>query len=633
MAIGKKTYELNYLNELFQSIQKTAKIGVWELNITTNEVYSSDLVIEIHELPKGSELNLADGLDYYHPDYRPIIEEAIDKAIAQQEAYDLELILITAKGNHRWVRAIGFPVLDGDKVIALRGMFQDIHQKKRLEVKEKTSRETLELFVAHTPAAVAMLDTNLHYLMASNRWYTDYELEGQDIIGKHHYDVFPEIRKMPHWIKDHQDVLKGKVIRNNEDPFIREDGTKQWLKYEIYPWYNSLGEIGGIGMFTEDITEDKIMIEKVRKSEERLNSVFQNSSIGMTVVSTDGRFLDVNPSLVKMLGYTKEEFLHLTFQEVTHPDDLKEDMDKVQAMIDRKIDTYEMEKRYFHKEGQTIWGQLNVSASYNEKGEVDFFISQIQDITLRKNIEEERAKIQETLEQEVQKRTVELEATNKELEAFSYSVSHDLRAPLRSINGFSGAIIEDYSHLLDQEGKSYLNRISGAAERMGSLIDDLLDLSRISRRQLVRQELDMTLLTQEVVKSLNVPEHFEIDVEPNLKLNGDPKLIRIALENLLGNAIKYSGKIENPQIKVSGLKEGDRTIIQIRDNGVGFDMNYAAKLFGAFQRLHARSEYEGTGIGLATVQRIINLHGGRVWAKSKPGEGATFYFTTKSSYE
>lgn len=223
-----------------------------------------------------------------------------------------------------------------------------------------------------------------------------------------------------------------------------------------------------------------------------------------------------------------------------------------------------------------------------------------------------------------------LEAANKELEAFSYSVSHDLRAPLRAIDGFGQALLEDYAGRLDAEGRNYLERVRAGAQRMGTLIDDLLKLSRVTRAELNLEEVNLSVLAQEIAEGLRWREpqrQVEFDISPGLRARADARLLRIALENLLGNAWKFTGRRAEARIEFGATVRDGRPAYFVRDNGAGFDMAYAGKLFGAFQRLHGTTEFPGTGIGLATVQRVIHKHGGLVWAEGAVDQGATFYFT------
>lgn len=252
------------------------------------------------------------------------------------------------------------------------------------------------------------------------------------------------------------------------------------------------------------------------------------------------------------------------------------------------------------------------------------------DISERKHTEDEIRKLNLELEQRVSERTRELEAANKELEAFSYSISHDLRSPLRSIDGFSQAVVEDYGDKLDENGKNYLNRIRAATQRMGRLIDDILKLSRVTRAEMQKQEVDLGQLAEAIMEEIrgsDAGRRVEVRIQQGMTAEGDPNLLNAMLTNLLGNAWKFTGKTSEPRIEFGCIVKDNKNIYFVKDNGAGFDMAYANKLFGAFQRLHSESEFAGTGIGLATVQRIIRRHGGRIWAEGVVNQGSTFYFT------
>jgi signal transduction histidine kinase len=248
----------------------------------------------------------------------------------------------------------------------------------------------------------------------------------------------------------------------------------------------------------------------------------------------------------------------------------------------------------------------------------------------RQRAEAEVRALNTTLEQQVRARTSQLEAANNELESFSYSVSHDLRAPLRGLDGFSRALLEDYDSVLDGTGRDYLRRIRAASQHMGHLIDDMLNLAHVSRGGMQRLPVDLTALACAVVEDLRNSDparHADVIIAPHLTATGDPRLLQLLLQNLLHNAWKFTGTRPTARIECGQTQYDGVHAFFVRDDGVGFDMAYADKLFGAFQRLHTTAEFPGTGIGLATVQRIVHRHGGRVWAESQPGHGATFYFT------
>jgi PAS domain S-box-containing protein len=330
------------------------------------------------------------------------------------------------------------------------------------------------------------------------------------------------------------------------------------------------------------------------------------------------RFSYVNEGAVRQVGYSREELLRMT------PLDIKPEFDEpqVRAMIAplvsgaKSVHSFTTVLR--RKDGVDVPVEINQQCVAVGTAQARL-IAIVRDITERKRTEEE-ARRQRLL----------LEAANKELEAFAYSVSHDLRAPLRSIDGFSQALLEDCAGRLNEQGEDHLNRIRAASQRMGQLIDDLLSLSRSARGELRREPVDLSALALESadeVRKLWPDRQVELVVTPGLCAEGDPRLLRIVFDNLLGNAWKFTSKQERAVIEVSAMSHDGTKAYFVRDNGVGFDMAYAVKLFGAFQRLHGITEYPGTGIGLATVQRIVVRHGGRVWAEGLLGQGATVYFT------
>jgi signal transduction histidine kinase len=308
----------------------------------------------------------------------------------------------------------------------------------------------------------------------------------------------------------------------------------------------------------------------------------------------------------------------------------QEDMMRAYARMDEFFSAGKIKNYQFlikRKDGLLVEVEANIAMFYDQKGQPAGSVSIMRDVTERRR-----------MEQEMMRQRDQLLVANRELESFAYSVSHDLRAPLRSISGFSSAIEEDFGSLLPAEAADYLKRIRSAAGRMGLLIDDMLKLSRVTRKEMRREQVNLSALaaeTEALLREQHPGRTVACDIQPGLSASGDGSLLRIVLENLFSNAWKYTGRQPGAQIffgtadtydQVQGHARTVRTYC-VRDNGVGFDMAHADKLFGAFQRLHPDSEFPGTGIGLATVQRIVHRHGGRVWASSSPGRGATFFFT------
>jgi len=282
------------------------------------------------------------------------------------------------------------------------------------------------------------------------------------------------------------------------------------------------------------------------------------------------------------------------------------------------------------KGGELYWESASISPILDERGIITHFVAVKEEITERKKREGEILKFNEELEVRVKERTVEYESVNKELESFCYSVSHDMRAPLRHIEAYTRIFLEDYGATISHDGQEYLEKICKATKRMGDLIEDLLNLSRITRSNISVENIDLSQMAQEILVELLAafPERrATFTITPGIGVRGDAKMLRIVMENLIYNAWKYTGKKELAEIDFGATEMNGESVYYVHDNGAGFDMGYSDKLYGVFQRLHKIDEYEGTGVGLATVKRIIQRHGGETWAEGKVDEGATFYFT------
>ena len=345
----------------------------------------------------------------------------------------------------------------------------------------------------------------------------------------------------------------------------------------------------------------------------------------VAITDARGKITYVNDKFCAISKYSREELIgqdHRIINSGHHPRTFISEL--WQTITGGRVWKGELKNRA--KDGTFYWVDTTIVPFVDKEGRPSQYIAIRADITERKSAEEQIIQ----LNTDLRAHATQLEAANKELESFAYSVSHDLRAPLRGMDGFSQALLEDYAGLLDAPGQDYLRRIRAASQRMGQLIDDLLSLSQVTRTEMTFDRVSLTVLARKVIAELRpqpAGRAVQWEVRDDLTARGDPRLLQIVLGNLLSNALKFTGQREHARIEFGRQDQGTEQVFFVRDNGAGFDMAHANRLFGAFQRLHSPHEFPGTGIGLATVQRVIHRHGGRVWAEAEPGKGATFYFT------
>ncbi len=357
--------------------------------------------------------------------------------------------------------------------------------------------------------------------------------------------------------------------------------------------------------------------EVLSASEVRYRRLFETAKDGILILDAEtGMIVDVNPYLIEMLGFSHEQ---LTGKEIWEIGLFKD-------IASNKANFMELQRQ-----GYVRYEDLPLETVDGRRIEVEF-VSNVYTVNHQKVIQCNIRDITDRIraQDKLKKALLDLERSNKELEVFSYSVSHDLRAPLRSINGFSEALLEEYADKLDMQGKDFLQRVCAASRHMGELIEGLLNLSRVARAPLRQQAMDLSAMARSIANELRQrqPERqVEFVIAEGVMGNSDLHLLEIVLENLLSNAWKFTEKHPRARIEFGVMQKEDETVYFVRDDGAGFDMAYVDKLFGAFQRLHTKNDFEGTGIGLATVQRIIHRHGGRVWAEGGVEKGATFYFT------
>jgi len=370
--------------------------------------------------------------------------------------------------------------------------------------------------------------------------------------------------------------------------------------------------------------------EAARRASAYNRSLIEASLDPLVTIAPDGKITDVNNATEKVTGLSRRQLIGTDFSDYfTDPGKARAGYEQV--FREGLVQDYELEIR--RRDGHVTVMLYNASVYRDEAGEVIGVFAAARDISERKRAEEEIRKLNEELAQRARRHAAELEATNKELEAFTYSVSHDLRAPLRHIDGFSKLLLEEYSVDLPEGARRYLSRIRDGTRRMGMMVDDLLNLARVGRKELSMQLTGLSSLLEEAIGDLQ-PEMAGREIEWRIGklpfVECDPGLVKQVFANLLSNAVKFTRPQEHAVIEVGATTQDGQAVIFVRDNGVGFSMKYVDKLFGVFQRLHRPEDFEGTGIGLATVRRIVHKHGGRVWAEGELNKGATFYFTLEA---
>ena len=376
----------------------------------------------------------------------------------------------------------------------------------------------------------------------------------------------------------------------------------------------------------------------LRAETDRLLKVIDNTSAVIYMRDREGRYLTVNRKYEQLFGIRREDIVGLTDHDL-FPKAMADDFRANDLKALSRGAPIQMEEVAPHPEG--VHTYITVKYPIRDQSGRPYAVCGIStDITPLIRVEERERQLNAELEARVRERTAELEATARELDAFAYSVSHDLRAPLKAVAGFSEMLLEDHSGQLDETGQEYLNRVVAATEHMGRLIDDLLNLSRAGRAELSRRPVDLTAMAHRVVADLTAAHSgsaprpkTRITIEDGLAAVGDPALLEIMLRNLISNAWKFSAKQPEPMIHVGSTEKQGTQVLFVRDNGPGFNMRQADRLFAPFQRLHSSSEFAGSGVGLALVARIIARHGGHVWAESEVGKGAAFYFTLPRSLE
>lgn len=429
-------------------------------------------------------------------------------------------------------------------------------------------------------------------------------------------------------------VTRGEQVRSYETERVCKDGRRIPVALTLSPIREADGaQIVGVAAIYRDITEQKRSEEEINFRRQLAETISENASSALLLLDAEGHLTYMNRAGEQMTGWRLDEARGRVAHDVfhwKHPDDRPfpiEDCPIVNAF--RKLEPVTNHEDVFVRRDGTFFPVVCGIAPIERQGRVVGAVLEARDVTEQKRAEDEIRRFQAELEERIRERTRELAAVNEDLEAFSYSVSHDLRAPLRGIDFFSELLEKEYADRLDEDGRDYLRRVRSESRRLELLVSDILTLSKAARGDIHRETLDMSAMAREILHGFQAAEpdrNVDVEVQDHLIVDADPRLLRVVLDNLLGNAWKYTRRTPEAKIRVTAEETEGGPVLGVHDNGAGFDPSQGHRLFEPFHRLHG-NEFPGTGIGLATVKRIVERHGGKTWAKGKPGAGASFYFT------
>ncbi|ESP63079.1 response regulator receiver sensor signal transduction histidine kinase [Smithella sp. ME-1] len=581
-------------------------------------------------------------LDYVAPEDKEKVTVTMQALLMGSSVNIAEFTVITKSGRRVFIEATGNLIVDENgKATGLVVVERDITERKRMEESLLQEQQFSKSVLDNLPEIFYLFTYPENRLKLGNKQVEMLlGFNTEETIGRHVTEwIVPEYRDAV--LKAIDEVME-KGRNSIEAPLLTKDGHQipfflTGAKFVV----DDQSYFMGIGM---ELTERKKAEEALLDSETKLKAVIQGSPVPQFVIDKNHKILYWNKALEEISGIKSADVLgtnkhwHAFY---THERPCLADL-----LVDEKINLIPELYKGKYNESNYVDGAYEAEDFFPVIGKWLFFgaalirdahgniigaLETLEDTTERKQAEKDLEKYREHLEELVRERTIHLEASNKELEAFSYSASHDLRAPLRSIEGFSQALLEDYEDKLNTHGKDYLTRIKMATRRMADLIEDMLQLSRITRMEMNIEKVNLTAVANSVISDLQKSQpqrNVKVKIAEGMDDHADSRLSRIIMDNLLRNAWKFTEKQANATIEF-GLwkKEDEIKVYFVRDNGAGFDMAYADKLFAPFQRLHADDEFPGTGIGLATVRRILNRHGGRIWAEGETGKGATFYFS------
>ena len=575
------------------------------------------------------QMGWAEQADLYRADDRAVIENGRPKLSYEEPG-------ILAEGQRNWLRTSKIPLrdLEGD-IRGVLGTYEDITEQKTAEKALRESEDRYRQLFELESDAIFLIDNSTGQLLEANQAAsTLYGYTREELLLMKNTDLSAEPEDTQR-ITQTTPAIPENIIMVPLRFHRKKDGSVFPVEItgRFFTWQGKPVHIAAI----RDITPRRKIEEDLRESHQMFKTVLDTIPARVFWKDRNLTYLGCNQSFAQDAGFhSPEEVIGKNDYQIGWADYTEEYQADDRLVIETGKAKLNYEEPAINAEGKHFWVSTSKIPLRDPEDRIRGVLGTYEDISERKQAEEEIRLLNAGLEQRVAQRTAQLEAANKELEAFGFSVSHDLRAPLRAIDGFTRILEEDHGKFLDEEGKRLCAVVRDNTRRMNELIDDLLALSRLSRTEMEFLSNDMETMAGSVFQELTTPEsraRIDFTIRPLPRAMGDPILLRQAWTNLISNAIKFSTKRERATIEIGCRSTPEEDVYSVRDNGAGFEMQYAGRLFGVFQRLHSASEFEGTGVGLAIVQRVVRRHGGRVWAEGAVDKGATFYFTLPKNKE
>ena len=604
---------------------RVARLGGWTIELPDRVLTWSDENCLIHDAPPGYQPTLEEGISYFLPEHQGLVTQYVQACLSDGTSYDFVLPKYTLARRLIWVRSIGEAVRDASgQIIRIQGAFQDVTEQKVAEARTQALEVQLTATMEGITDGFYLLDADWNFTYLNATAERMFKRSRAALLGQSVWNVFPDKVGTP-TESEFRQTVQGQRTRHFE---VFYPPLATWFDVHCYP----MGT--GIAVYLHDVTQrraEQSQLRLLQTAVARLNDtvVIAQATDGPSVVgSTPVVF--VNDAFERCTGYSQGDILGQDFASILRSRLPADEWARVSHAMAQWLPV-RTEIAMTSRAGVEVWLDVDVTPIADDAGQHTHWVAVKRDVTGRRQDRQEILSLNSELESRVKLRTAQLARANQELESFAYAVSHDLRSPLNTIAGFIQLLLKADGAHVSAKGHHYLGRIAAGAHQMGDLIAGLLTLAHLSRDEPQLAAVDLSSMAHRLVVACRLQQparQAQVHVKPGLQVQGDPRLLEVVLHNLLDNAWKFSARQSVTHIEV-GSEPGPtgEPVFFVKDNGAGFDMAFQHKLFGTFERLHAPGEFTGTGIGLATAKRVVESHGGRIWAHSQVGQGAVFYFT------